>query len=667
MSRPALLAALLAVPALAPGADPSLREIRLSIADVAAPGFGAESLSAVLSGPGLSRMALRIGRLTAAGRTWRNLVLTCGDTRIEADAVRCAQGRLALAGQTVPVRFAYLDGGKRLEFEAAPAAGEQWRLAAHRVGGSWRATVTVRGGRLARLAPWLPAAWPKVGQGRLDGTLELREAGGGLAGVDADLRLAGLAFSDASGLHAADKLGGTLRLNARRRGAGWDWQADLDWRQGELFWQPLYLAQGARRLSARGRLDADRLTVEQGRLALDGVGAADLTGAWDRTQGRLADLTLDAPKLDLAGLYRQLLQPFLQQTVLADLRMRGGGAFSWQYRDGATRRLEVRLEKAEIEDGRGRFAVHGLEATVPWAAGETTRARLAIGGAQLLHVPIGPVTARAELAGPGLTVILAPLEVPVLDGRLALNDFRAALTHGAWQWHFSGGLSPVSMEGFTRALGLPLMHGTLSGVIPGVDYRDHTVTVDGALLFKVFAGTAVVKDLVIRDPLGRAPRLEANLDMRDLDLGLLTRTFSFGNIEGRVDARVNDLVLSDWQPVRFDAEVASSPGDYPKRISQKAVQNISALGGAGAAAAIQRSFLRFFHEFRYRKLGLSCRLRNGVCLMGGVAPAPSGYVIVEGGGIPAITVIGYNRYVSWDELLTRLKRITQGNAQPVVR
>ncbi len=43
-----------------------------------------------------------------------------------------------------------------------------------------------------------------------------------------------------------------------------------------------------------------------------------------------------------------------------------------------------------------------------------------------------------------------------------------------------------------------------------------------------------------------------------------------------------------------------------------------------------------------------------------------GYVIVKGGGIPAITVMGYNRQVSWHELLDRLKRVTQGNVKPIV-
>lgn len=211
------------------------------------------------------------------------------------------------------------------------------------------------------------------------------------------------------------------------------------------------------------------------------------------------------------------------------------------------------------------------------------------------------------------------------------------------------------------------MHGSLSGVIPRVRYARSTLAMEGALLIRVFDGTVVVKDLALLEPLGRAPRLLGSLEARGLDLDLLTRTFSFGSMQGKVDVTVNRLELSGWKPVQFDARLESSEGDFPRRISQRAVQNIAALGGGGAAAIVQRGFLGAMKEFGYSKIGLSCRLERGVCRMDGVEDAPQGYVIVKGGGIPALTVIGYNRAVGWNELLGRLERITQQNLNPVIQ
>jgi hypothetical protein len=155
--------------------------------------------------------------------------------------------------------------------------------------------------------------------------------------------------------------------------------------------------------------------------------------------------------------------------------------------------------------------------------------------------------------------------------------------------------------------------------------------------------------------------------MRNLNLEMLTHTYSFGTIYGRIDADVSGLELVGWKPVRFAANVRSSPGRYEKRISQQAVQNISALGGAGAAAAVQRSVLRIFNDFGYKRVGLKCLLDGPVCRMSGIEDRATGYVIVEGGGIPAITVMGYNRTVGWEELVTRLMRITNENAKPIIK
>jgi hypothetical protein len=127
------------------------------------------------------------------------------------------------------------------------------------------------------------------------------------------------------------------------------------------------------------------------------------------------------------------------------------------------------------------------------------------------------------------------------------------------------------------------------------------------------------------------------------------------------------LHLEGWQPIYFDAGFATPEGDLSRRrISQRAVANISALGGPGATAALSRGFLNLFESFRYRRLGIRCRLADGICEMGGVAPAGEGYYLVEGEGLPRIDVIGYHRRVNWQELLSRLQAASR-SGKPVVK
>ena len=146
----------------------------------------------------------------------------------------------------------------------------------------------------------------------------------------------------------------------------------------------------------------------------------------------------------------------------------------------------------------------------------------------------------------------------------------------------------------------------------------------------------------------------------NIDLETLTRAFSFGRIEGRLDGRIDGLQLESWRPVAFDAVLATPEDDNSRhRISQKAVDNISSIGGGGVGGALSRSFLRFFKDFPYDRLGIRCRLERGICDMGGVAAAPQGYYLVKGRLIPPrLDVIGYADRVNWDTLIAQIMAVT---------
>ena len=190
----------------------------------------------------------------------------------------------------------------------------------------------------------------------------------------------------------------------------------------------------------------------------------------------------------------------------------------------------------------------------------------------------------------------------------------------------------------------------------------------GILLVQAFDGDITLRNLRISDPLGLVPRLWADARIEHLDLKTLTRAFSFGRIEGRLQGRVDGLYMEAWQLVAFDAHFETPPDDDSRhRISQRAVENISDLGGAGISGALSRSFLRGFKEFGYKRLGISCRLHQGICEMGGVAPAGDGYYLVEGAGIPRIDIVGFNRRTDWQRLLSQLRQMVSGDVSPVVQ
>jgi hypothetical protein len=283
--------------------------------------------------------------------------------------------------------------------------------------------------------------------------------------------------------------------------------------------------------------------------------------------------------------------------------------------------------------------------------------------ASFYRIQLGAAEFALETGAHGV-ILQSPLAVPLFDGELQVDEFELSSINGELSWLLDGLLTPVSMQSVSAALGWPPLSGKLSGMIPHASYKEHELTLGGILLVQAFDGDITVHNLKVLDPLGSVPRLWADIRLKHLDLKTLTRTFSFGRIDGRLEGHVDDLYMEVWQPVAFDAAFRTPPGDRSRRrISQRAVDNISNLGGGGVAGAVSRSFLSFLEDFPYKALGISCRLENGVCRMGGVGPASagSGYYLVQGRWLPPrLDVIGFADDVDWHSLLDRLKRVTAG-------
>lgn len=487
---------------------------------------------------------------------------------------------------------------------------------------------------------------------------------GGAPQIDIGLQLDKGSFSDETGLYAAENLTGNLSLHLQRSGAGWQWQGDVNWQKGEVFWQPFYIANGGHRLRASGKFEDNLLSFNQAQLHIKDVGELTANGEWDIQKTQFQSLLASLPVLNLQTAYPMLFKPVLQKTALADAEVSGLVSVKLEIKNAEPQSFALGLKDVSIKDNRHKFAFYGLNAEIPWDYDIAQQVRLTYASGALLNLPLGATEIRATLDRYALTS--SEMRLPILDGALKLKNVSAAYRDSQWFWHLAATLEPISMQGFSAALAMAPLSGKASAEIPLVTYAAGSLVTDGSLELNVFNGKASISNLTMQTPLGLAPKLNADIALRNLDLGELTSTYSFGAIEGRLDGDIKALELQNWKPVKFDAKLQNSPGNYPKKISQRAVENISALGGGGAAAAIQRSFLRFFKQFNYGKMGLSCRLRNDICEMGGVESTPHGYIIVKGSGIPAITVMGYNQTVGWSELLSRIKRVTEGNAKAVI-
>jgi hypothetical protein len=218
------------------------------------------------------------------------------------------------------------------------------------------------------------------------------------------------------------------------------------------------------------------------------------------------------------------------------------------------------------------------------------------------------------------------------------------------------------MAAFCRALGWPEFSGTVGGAVPSLRYVDDRVELAGGLSLNVFDGFVDITGMSLAQPFSAAPILTGDISLRKLDLALMTSVFDFGSITGRLDGGIDDLRLVGWKPAAFKAHLLADSGG---RISQKAVNNLTSVGGGGIAGGLQGTVLKIFKTFGYKRIGLSCTLKGDLCSMGGLGAAKDGYTIVEGSGLPRLTVVGHQREVDWPTLVRRLEAATQGDGPTI--
>ncbi len=369
----------------------------------------------------------------------------------------------------------------------------------------------------------------------------------------------------------------------------------------------------------------------------------------------------------MANLYRTYLQPLSLDTALGSLETAGGLHATLAGIDSEIDESNLRFDQLFIDDQRGRFSIYGLDGEIELHAGTTPRESHVgwLGGA-LYKVPIGAgridwTSARRNLQ------VASWQDVELFDGVLRLDTLEVRnFSLGNTEIALSGTLTPITLSALTAAFGWMPLSGKLSGEIPLLTYSANHLRLDGDLKVKLFDGQITIRDLAIDKLFSTVPVLSATVAVDQISLEELTRTFSFGNISGRLDGRIDDLMLQAWQPIRFDAEFATPPDDpTPHRISRQAVDNLGRLG-AGTGSALSQGWLSLIPSYSYGRLGIGCELLNGHCQMSGVASdADGGFFILTRGGIfpPWIDVKGSGRRIRWQTLVDGIKQISQGNVE----
>jgi hypothetical protein len=609
------------------------------------------------------------------------LRVACRSLEISAARIRCRRGTLSgdpvlgepLAG-AVQLDYGF-DGSLSLTADLERIADGDLRLELSLT--PERRTLRIKGSRLdaSRLLAlsrhFVPTGgYEAQGPVSLEATLDLGPDG--RFGWRGALRGHALAFSDPSGTIAGEGLTFDLSARGAPTPEGWRLIGSLNLEEGGVYADPVFVEAGEHpiTLSAAGDWHAETATLTLERFDYRHEAALATSGSLrlqPRADQPLALVDAHIERARFPSAYRTYLQPWLFGTALGDLQTEGEAAGAVIYREGRLEQIELQAIGLGLTDRKQRFSLLGLNGEIAWSPGGPARDwDLAWRSGSLYRIPFGEaaLALRVQDRSASLT---RPLRVPIFDGALAVEHWAVErLGDPAMTVAFDARLEPVSLAPLSAALDWPSLSGKVSGAIPNLSYAQGRLEVGGLLTVRAFDGVLTMEQLQLEQPFGLVPRLSADISLDNLDLEAVTRTFSLGRIEGRLEGYVRELRMTSWEPVAFDAAFANPPGDDSRhRISQRAANNLLRIGG-GVGGALSTGILGVFESFPYDRLGLSCRLERGICLMDGIEPAENGYYIVKGRGLPHLDIIGHNHRVDWETLLARIKAVVAGGA-PVVR
>ena len=513
-------------------------------------------------------------------------------------------------------------------------------------------------------APWFELPKDISGDGKvvIDGSLA--DAGQGLR-ADIGARLSAVALTNEASTIVTDGMAAAARLQTEPHGRDTQITVKLLGTAGQVLVNPILLDFGANPadLEARGTLHDDVFTLEALHLLqkdlLDATGSGTVNLA-----GEIPAFTGDfkLKQVEFPAAFSSYAAITLAASVLGDAQTKGSLSGELSVADNGIAALHLVPQGLDLHADKGLLNLAGMQGDIHWApaggaAAQVSKLSWASGGAYGLSGG----AAGIEFVAYGLNFALTrPAKLPVFDGAIAIEHFvMGNLGQKDMEVSFKGAVEPISMPLLAKAFGWPQFSGTLAATIPGVTLKNDVLTFDGAVESQVFGGRIEGSNIRLQDPLGNFPRFFADVRARDLDLGLVTQTFEVGSITGKLEADVLGLELFAWSPQAFDARLATPKGDKSRhRISAKAVNTLANVGGGNGSVmqALQSGFLRFFDEYNYDKLGIRCRLRGDTCEMSGIEPAPNGYYIVKGSGIPRIDIIGNQGRVKWSQLLSSIPK-----------
>lgn len=654
----------------------------LTLGSVTGTGWQAENVSIHLSLLSTRKVALRLKldalTLAVLKEPLRDLSLHCQQMQYTVEQVACTHAQLHVGDTfldkpdiTLSFKYNLSQQSIELDIQTIVLATGQIKVKASSEPTGWQASLHIRHLNLGILRNRLnhlievPQVFTLAGLTtltlKLTGRTQLDKA-------QVEGRIIGFSFANASGTQAGENLTALIKLQLTApKAENLHIQGMLTVEQGEIYSDPLYvqIIKDPVVLTVNATWQSQHLSIHHFHYMhintgiLQGFAEIALGKTW-----ALEQLTLQLHPSSIEQIYTHYLQAWLGYA----LSFTGTIAIRFE-KNIKNSLLEINLNRINIFHDEKHINLTDLEGALHWRSDRNILpTKLSWAQIQMGDLSLGPSQLKMLLNDREIR-LLDTWHQPLLDGFLTIEQFQLNhLGQKALQWQLSGKLQAISLATLSTTLGWPLLKGQIDSTIPLISYDNNRLNVASGWRLPLFDGQITLGQFHLAQPFNDTPVLNIeNIDIERLNLQTITHITQFGEIQGQLSGRIQQLQLVNWQVVGFDAYFMTPlESTLPRKISQKAIDNISSLGGGGTVDALSRRVLSLFEHFPYERIGWGCHLQHGICAMRGLESASDRYYIVKGGGLPRIDVIGYSQRVDWQVLLDRLKRVTESR-KPVIQ
>lgn len=421
----------------------------------------------------------------------------------------------------------------------------------------------------------------------------------------------------------------------------------------------------------------DKLNIVSAKLSLAGIGDLLMKGTVSGPGGGVSvDTDIELP--DLSG--GEAFDFFIRETFreqypfLSRMRIGGHASMGLNVR-GSFQRFEARgnlhIAGMEIMDMNSGNSVTGVNIFLPFDISfpEALPARVMnrFGSLTISEIKWPPLQLSGFKAFPAIgsntLVFKEDIRMPLYSGSVTLRNvsYRDILSPRR-KLRLAADVDGIDLEQVGKALDIPGFSGSVKGTIPSASFAENILLTEGEIVLELFDGTIKISGFSADNVFSPIASVRSDIELDGINLGALTRAFEFSHISGIMRGELNDLVIVNGQAQRFKGylETYRKKG-VKQRISVEALKKISILGTGSSASVLDRGIYSFFREYRYEKIGFRAALRNDNLLLLGVAgDGNDSQYLVKGGLLPPkVDVITYNQNISFKEMVSRLKRISQ--------